>query len=48
MCVTFVTIQRMPEADVLLVSSFHLAGVAKAWFNTLDTRTQTTLNNKKS
>ncbi|CAG2203607.1 unnamed protein product [Mytilus edulis] len=48
MFVTFVTLQRMPEADALLVFPFHLAGVAKAWFNTLDTQTKSTFNNLKA
>ena len=32
----FVMLQRMPDADAILMLPFHLTSIAKEWFNTLD------------
>ena len=47
MFVAFVTLQRMPEAESILVLPFHLSGIAREWFNILDSSCKTSLSTIK-
>ena len=47
MFVAFVTLQRMTEAESILILPFHLSGIAREWFNILDSSYNTSLSTVK-